>query len=285
MISTKTRICGLIGNPVEHSVSPEMHNAAFEKLGLNFIYLPFRVTPENLEKAILGMRGLGMVGFNVTMPHKASIMKFLDEIDKTAEKIGAVNTIVNKDGKLLGFNTDGPGALWAFQEAGVNFKNKKVVMLGAGGAAKAIAFYLMSLIKKLVIAGKTREEAQSLAKDLKKYFKKEIKGIENNTDNLRQELKNAQILINATPIGMAPDINSMPIKTELLRSNLTVFDSIYNPIETKLLREARKIGAKTINGVNMLVYQGAEAFKLWTGKNAPVELMKKIVIKRLKNVN
>lgn len=246
---------------MEHSLSPAMHNAAFKKLGLDFIYLPFRVSPENLEKAILGMRGLGIRGLSVTMPHKISVIKFLDKIDEAAKSIGAVNTIVNRNGKLVGFNTDGFGALRAFQEAGINLKNQKVLMLGAGGAAKSIAFYITPFIKELVIIDKDK----------------------NTIDNLRKKLKNTQILINATPVGMPPNINQSPIDTNLLRSDLIVFDVIYNPSETKLLREARNIGAKTINGISMLVHQGAEAFKLWTGKNAPIELMKKVVLKGLEN--
>lgn len=285
MISAKTKLCCLIGDPVEHSLSPKMHNTAFENLGLDYVYLALRVKSEDLEKAILGIRALGIRGLNVTMPHKISVMRFLDKIDEAAQKIGAVNTIVNENGILIGFNTDGLSALRALKEADVEIENKKVIILGAGGAARSISFYITPLVRELIIAGKTEEEAKNLAEDLEKFFQKEIRSIENNSDNLKRELPNTQILINATPVGMVPNINDMPLDINLIDPNLIVFDVIYNPPKTKLLREAGKLGVKTINGIGMLVNQGAEAFRMWTGKEPPIELMKEVVINELRDAN
>ena len=282
-ISGKTRLCGIIGDPVEHSMSPAMHNAAFRKMGLDYLYVPFRVKKEELGKAVEGMKALNIKGLNVTIPHKVSIIPFLDELDPLAERIGAVNTIVNDDGILTGYNTDATGFLQALLEGGIEPKGKNIVILGAGGSSRAISFVLAERGANLVIANRTSDKAEELATRLSKLFNREAKALALNGENLASTLKETDILINTTSVGMTPDINEAPVTYELLKSSLVVCDIVYNPIKTRLLREAEATGAKTISGVDMLVWQGALAFEKWTGLKAPVELMKEEAIKLLKN--
>jgi len=282
-ISGETRVCGIIGDPIEHSMSPVMHNAAFEKLGLNYLYIPFRVKREELGKAIEGMKSLNIRGLNVTIPHKVAVIRFLDELDPLAKKIGAVNTIVNNDGVLKGYNTDAAGFLQALLEKGIEPGGKKVVVLGAGGASRAISLILAEEGGHLVILNRRLELdwAVDLASKISKIFKKEVKALELVKGNLAAVLKKADILVNATSVGMSPNINETPVAADLLKPSLIVFDLVYNPIKTRLLREAEQAGAKTISGLDMLVWQGALAFEQWTGIKAPVELMREEVIKVL----
>ena len=269
MINSTTRLCALIGNPVEHSMSPLMHNAAFEKLGLNFIYLAFKV--ENLEYAMNGMRGLNIKGFNVTIPYKTKVMKFLDEVDETARKIGAVNTVVNDRGFLKGFNTDWVGAIMSIEKK-VSIKGKKIVILGAGGAARAIAFGMKKRGGRITILNRTVKKAEELSKELGCKFGPLDKVNEIECD----------ILINATPVGMYPRVDESLVGRDVLKNIDIVFDAIYNPPKTKLLMDAESVGCLTIDGVDMLVLQGAAAFELWTGKKPDVELMKKVVVQNLR---
>jgi len=283
-ISGQTRLCGLIGDPVEHSVSPVMHNAAFSKLGLDYLYLPFRVKSEDLGKAIDGMRALNVRGLNVTIPHKVAVMRFLDKLDPLAEKIGAVNTIVNDEGVLAGYNTDAAGFLQALLERGIEPAGKRVVVLGAGGASRAISFILADRGADLVILNRRLEWdwAEELAGRLSHFFSKKVEALELNRENLGRVLEKADILVNATSVGMSPNANETPLPADLLRPGLVVSDIVYNPIETRLLKEARAGGARTIGGIDMLVWQGAIAFEKWTSWKAPVELMKREAIKALK---
>jgi len=285
MISGYTRICCLIGDPVSHSISPAMHNAAFKELGLDYIYLPFRVKPESLNDSLKGLRALGIAGFNVTIPHKVAIMPLLDKLDPLAEKIGAVNTVLNNKGVLKGFNTDGPGFITALKTSGIEPDGKKVVLLGAGGAARAIAFSLAESGAYISILNRRQEYdwAVNLATSIViKCHKKDVTALELSDKSLKKELKDADILVNATPLGMTPGIENTPVAGELLTDGLTVFDIVYNPVETRLIREAKTAGLKTISGIDMLVMQGALAFEIWTGKKAPVALMKKQALKELK---
>jgi len=285
MISGYTRICCLIGDPVSHSISPAMHNAAFKELGLDYIYLPFRVKPESLNDSLKGLRALGIAGFNVTIPHKVAIMPLLDKLDPLAEKIGAVNTVLNNKGVLKGFNTDGPGFIAALKTSGIEPDGKKVVLLGAGGAARAIAFSLAESGAYISILNRRQEYdwAVNLATSIViKCHKKDVTALELSDKSLKKELKDADILVNATPLGMTPGIENTPVAGELLTDGLTVFDIVYNPVETRLIREAKAAGLKTISGIDMLVMQGALAFEIWTGKKAPVALMKKQALKELK---
>ena len=284
IVSGKTRICGLIGDPVEHSMSPAMQNAAFRELGLDYIYVPFRVKSTELGQAIAGMRALNIRGLNVTVPHKVAVVQFLDKLDPLAEKIGAVNTIVNDDGVLTGYNTDATGFLQALLEREIEPAGKRAVILGAGGAARAIAFILAERGATLLILNRALELdwAEELAQRLSATFNKKVKALELNRENLMPALDKADILVNATSVGMSPKADETPLPAGLLRPGLIVYDIVYNPVKTRLLREAEAVGASTISGVDMLVWQGALAFEKWTGRKAPVELMKRETVRLLK---
>ena len=284
-ISGKTQVCGVIGDPIEHTMSPVMHNTAFSTLGLDYVYVAFQVKSEELAGAIEGMRALNIRGLNVTIPHKVSIIPLLDNLDPLAEKIGAVNTIVNKNGVLTGYNTDASGFLQALLDKGFEPEGKKVVILGAGGAARAISFILAERGANLVILNRLEELdwAEELARKISRVFGKEVRALELAEANLRTALDKAGLLANATSIGMSPNINLTPVPAGLLRPGLVVFDIVYNPIRTKLTKEANRAGCETVMGLDMLVWQGALAFEMWTGKQAPVDLMKKEAVKVLKS--
>jgi len=283
MTSGRTRICGLIGDPIEHTLSPVMHNAAFRSKGLDYLYLPFRVKREWLSQAIDGMRALNIRGLNVTIPHKVDVIPYLNELAPLAEKIGAVNTIVNDDGVLKGYNTDAAGFLKALLKRGIKPEGKRVVILGAGGASRAISFILAERSASLVILNRQLEFdwAAQLASRLSQSFQSEAKALELNEPNLKASLSQADILVNTTSLGMSPNSNETPVPAKLLRPEFVVFDIVYNPIQTRLLKEAEGVGAETINGLEMLVEQGALAFEMWTGLEAPIEVMKKEAIKAL----
>ncbi|MFC1914184.1 shikimate dehydrogenase [Chloroflexota bacterium] len=283
MISGKTRICGVIGDPIEHTMSPVMHNAAFAELGLDYVFVPFHVKKEELGKAIKGMRALHVRGMNVTIPHKVAVIPLLDKIDPAAEKIGAVNTIVNDNGVLTGYNTDASGFLQALQEQGVEPKGKNAVILGAGGASRAISYILVQRGTNLVILNRELELdwAEDLAHWLSQVFRNRVKARKLDEENLSASLEGADILVNATSMGMSPKSNETPVPARLLKPEMVVFDIVYNPLQTKLLREAEEAGSKNIAGIDMLAWQGALAFAMWTGQKAPVDLMKKEAIKAL----
>ncbi|MGQ9623897.1 MAG: shikimate dehydrogenase [Candidatus Bathycorpusculaceae bacterium] len=283
-ISGKTQLCALIGDPVEHSLSPYIHNAAFKHLRLDFVYLAFKVSKENVKEALQGARALGTRGLNVTMPLKTAVIQHLDKLDPNTKKIGAVNTILNNDGTLTGYNTDGLGALEALRANGQNPEGKNILILGAGGAARAVAFALCEKASGMTILNRTQEKAEILAEELSKNFGKKIKHGGFNEETLKREVKKADILVNATSAGMAPQENETPVNMKLLHPNLTVFDLVYNPPETRLLREAKAIGAKTVDGICMLVHQGALSFKIWTGRKAPVDVMIKACQKGLRTL-
>ncbi|MDP2931224.1 MAG: shikimate dehydrogenase [Chloroflexota bacterium] len=284
MITGKTTVCGVIGDPIEHTMSPVMHNAAYKKLGLDYVYVAFRVDKADLGKAVAGMRALRIRGLNVTIPHKVTIMPFLDELDPLAEKIGAVNTVVNNNGVLRGCNTDATGFLQALLAKGVQPDGKTVAILGAGGASRGISFILAERGANLVILNRKLELdwAVDLARRISQVFQRQVTALELNEPNLDQTLAGADILVNATSVGMSPDIDSTPVPAKLLRPGLLVFDIVYNPIQTRLIKDARAAGAKTISGIDMLAWQGALAFEMWTGQPAPVELMKREAIKVLR---
>jgi shikimate dehydrogenase len=282
-ISGKTRLCGVIGDPIEHTMSPAMQNAAFRATGADYVYAAFRVHPEKLGEAIEGMRALNIRGLNVTIPHKVAVIPFLDKLDDLAERIGAVNTIVNENGKLKGYNTDATGFLRALLERGIEVEGNNVVILGAGGASRAISFILAEGDAHLVILNRQLEMdwAEKLAGRISQIFNREVKALELNRENLARALDKADILVNATSVGMSPDINQTPVDADLLIPGLVVFDIVYNPVKTRLVREADAAGSRTIRGVEMLVWQGALAFELWTGVKAPVELMREETIRLL----
>ncbi|TFG64190.1 MAG: shikimate dehydrogenase [Nitrospirales bacterium] len=277
-ITAQTQLCGLLGNPVDHSLSPAIHNAAFEKLGLNFAYLAFPV--EDLENAIRGIRALGHIrGFSVTIPHKVSIIPLLDSVETTAKHIGSVNTIIKDRGLLLGSNTDASGALQALQQGGVDLADQQVVMLGSGGAARAIAFGLCveGKIRQLTMLGIDEQERMALAKDLRAKTGITIADNPLNSSTLASALADAHLLIHCTPIGMHPKIEHRCVPKELLHHGLTVMDIVYNPLNTQLLQDAQAAGCRTIQGIEMFLHQAVGQFELWTGQPAPIDTMRKIL--------
>jgi len=282
-VSGKTRVCALLGDPVEHTVSPAMHNAAFAATGLDFIYVPFRVYPEGLAAAVAGLRALNARGFNVTIPHKVSVIPLLDSLDSLAEKIGAVNTVVNEGGQLLGFNTDAAGFLRAALEAGIESEGRRVVVLGAGGASRAISYILADRGAELTIVNRLQELdwAEDIARLIEDELGRPVRVLELRDELLAEALAEADLLVNATSVGMSPAGDKSLVAAVLLRKDMTVIDIVYNPIETRLLREAGAAGARTVGGIDMLAWQGALAFEKWTGRTAPVDLMRRAAVAAL----
>ena len=260
MINGHTKIFGILGRPVTHSLSPAMHNAAFRHLGVNAVYVAFPVT--DLRQAVAGLRGLGIGGVSVTIPFKEEIIPLLDELDPQAAQIGAVNTVVNRDGRLTGYNTDWLGAVTALT-AKISLKGRHVLILGAGGASRAIAFGIFHQGGKVTLTDIDAARAAALARDLGA----EVISLE------ALDRCPAAILVNATPVGMAPDVEGIPINPDLLARFATVMDIVYQPLTTRLLREARVRGAATIDGVQMLIHQATAQFELFTGRQAPAEVM------------
>jgi shikimate dehydrogenase len=283
MLSGKTTVCGIIADPVEHTMSPAMHNAAFNALGLDYVYVPFRVKSGDLGKAIDGMRAFHIRGLNVTIPHKVNVIPFLDKLDPVADKIGAVNTIINDNGILTGYNTDASGFLQALLDRNIDPKNKKVLVIGAGGAARAICFILAESGAHLRILNRKLELdwAKDIARRIAKSYSTEISADELNRETLNKALADTEILVNATSVGMHPDINQTPVDVDLLRSGLVVVDIVYHPLRTLLLQQAEAAGAQTVSGLEMLVWQGVVAFEKFTGKKPPVDLMREEVRKLL----
>jgi len=279
------RLCYLIGYPVEHSMSALMHNAAFEELGLGYHYELKSVRPKALGRFTADeMRREAVRGANVTIPHKVSIMRHLDKVDPEAAAIGAVNTIVNEGGWLKGYNTDGRGAMRALEEACGDLRGAKVVVIGAGGAARAIGRHLSMVVDELSILNRMASRAESLASGLRSLpgCNASVTAAALTRENLRSKLVEADVLINATPLGMTPDTDKSPVDSDLLHPGLLVFDTVYNPLKTRLLREAEEAGARTLTGAKMLAYQGAASFELWTGVRAPEELMFEVVVDALR---
>lgn len=278
-ITAQTQLCGLLGNPVDHSLSPAIHNAAFQELGLNFVYLAFPV--EDLESAMRGIRALGHIrGFSVTIPHKVSIIPFLDSVETTARHIGSVNTVIKDRGLLVGTNTDSSGALQALRQGGVDLSGQRIVMLGTGGAARAIAFGLCveGNIEQLTLLGIDDKEREALAADLRAKTDATVIDDQLHTSStLGPALANAHLLIHCTPIGMHPKVEHSCVPKELLHPGLTVMDIVYNPLNTKLLQDAQAAGCRTIQGIDMFLHQAVGQFELWTGETAPIETMRTIL--------
>ena len=281
-ITTGTRICAVIGNPVAHSLSPALHNAAFNELCLDFVYVAFRV--EDLKNALAGMRALeNLRGMSVTIPHKIEAMNYLDEIAEADRAIGSINTIINENGRLIGLGTDGPGALKAFVDAGVDLSGKNVLMLGAGGAARAIAFTLAlkTGLGKLTILDINESMLQGLTADLKAGTGVRIESFSLSDSTICRTMERADVIINCTPIGMHPKEGISLVPIELFRTGQVVFDVVYTPLETKLLADARSCGLVVISGVEMFINQAVLQFIQFTGMDAPVEVMRRVVMERL----
>lgn len=269
-IRGKTRVVGLFGYPVEHSLSPAMHNAAFEHLNLDFCYVTFPVRPDLLKDAVKGIAALNLRGVNVTVPHKENVIPFLDKVDDEAAFIGAVNTILNSDGTLTGFNTDGRGFMESLSEADIRVEGKTVLILGAGGACRAISYYLSEKAASLEIFDIDHDKVLKLVTDLN-TIRPDV--------SLRtglEELEGIDIVINATPLGLR-ETDSPPVDVSLISQKMVVCDLIYK--ETALLRAAAKKGCRTLDGLGMLLHQGVLAFEIWTGIKPPVEIMRKATMK------
>ncbi len=280
-ITGTTEIYGILGHPVKHTLSPILHNAAFQALGLDCCYLAFDVKPRDLKRGICGLAALGIKGFNLTIPHKETAIDFLDEVTPEAARIGAVNTVLIQQGRLIGHNTDGLGFVRAFcEETGVSLKGKRVLLLGAGGSAQAVAFQLAKEgIKSLLIINRTLSHAKALVRSLGKKFTKVdwmAKAFSSRVWPLIFQhpiLHRVDIIINATSVGMHPN-DPLLVPRSFLNEHQVVCDLIYKPTKTRLLSEAEAAGAKTMNGVGMLLHQGALTFELWTGKKPPIALMR-----------
>lgn len=270
-----TGVLGVIGDPIAHSLSPAMHNAALQALDKDYIYVPFAVSPLHVQEAVAGVKALGIKGINVTIPHKVAVIDYLDEVDPVAQLIGAVNTISNQAGRLIGYNTDGYGFLRSLQEeAGRDPEGQKVVLLGAGGAARAVGFQLaLSKIQSLVVANRTESRALALAAEI--HEQTGCPTVGSGLDSLDSHLSAADILINTTSLGMYPQITTVPpVEIEHLPPTALVCDIVYNPSETLLIQKAADSGRATLPGLGMLAYQGAAALELWLQVKAPIDVMK-----------
>jgi shikimate dehydrogenase len=282
-IDARTMLCCLIGDPVEHSLSPAIHNAAFQHAGLNYVYLAFKV--EDLEGAMRGVRALtSMRGVSVTIPHKVAVLRYLDKIDPTARYIGAVNTIVAANGVLTGYNTDASGALQALRAAGALPEGGRFLLLGSGGAARAIAFGLCTdaKISALTILAMLDDEREALVRDLRHKTGATVWGVRLNRDTLKEHLPQAGVLIHCTPVGMSPKVDETCVPADLLAPSLTVMDIVYNPLETRLLKDARQAGCRIIRGIEMFLHQAIGQFELWTGQPAPVQVMREVLEERFR---
>ncbi|MCG2721514.1 MAG: shikimate dehydrogenase [Thermodesulfovibrionales bacterium] len=265
-INGKTKITGIFGYPIEHTLSPAMHNAAFQVLGLDYCYVPFLVHPDFLGQAVQSVRALNLAGVNVTVPHKEKIIPLLDHMNEEALFIGAVNTVVNNEGRLTGYNTDGRGFMESLAEKGISSEGKDILIIGAGGSARAVGYYLCQKANSLFIQGRTREKAKRFVQDLCR--------IKNNSYHIEDlsDLGRFQIIINATPLGLREE-DPLPINTGALREGQIVYDLSYK--ETMLQKEASKLQCIVLNGLGMLLWQGALAFELWTGRKPDREIMRR----------
>ena len=282
-ITGHTELIGLIATPIRHSSSPTMHNEAFAKLGLDYAYLAFEVGTEELEDTVKGFRAMKVRGSNVSMPNKTVVHKYLDKLSPAAELCGAVNTIVNDDGVLTGHITDGIGCMSALKDAGVDIIGKKITIVGAGGAAKAIQVQAaLDGVAEISIFNKKDKFFENAEKTVEKLNSKTNCKVAlydlDNLDKLKEEIASSVLFINATGVGMKPleGITYIP-DTSFFRPDLTVLDIVYAPRETALLKLAKSAGCRTLNGLGMMLFQGAAAFKMWTGKDMPIDYMKEIL--------
>jgi len=279
-----TRVVGVIGYPVRHSFSPPMHNAAFEALGLDFCYVALEVAPDDLPAAVAGMKALGLVGLNVTVPHKVALLSLVDEVTEEARLIGAVNTLHVRDGRILGDNTDGRGFVASLAAAGEALRDQRVVLLGAGGSARAVSVALLQAgVAELVVSNRTAERAEALGEFLDRNVAQgRVRTVGWNTSDLQAACAAASLIVNATSAGMSPRSELLPIADlPPLSSATLVYDLIYNPWATRFLQLAAERGARTMNGVDMLVYQGALSFERWTGQTPPVDVMRQALLRHL----
>ncbi|MGX6442825.1 shikimate dehydrogenase [Neobacillus sp. K501] len=272
------KLFAVLGDPIGHSMSPVMHNDLFAFYKMDAHYHPFLVKKEGLKTVVEGLKAIGIAGFNVTIPHKSEIIPLLDEVDELARSIGAVNTVVNKNGRFIGYNTDGPGFLRGLEPYISSLTGKKVLVIGAGGAAKAIYFTLAKNKPVVIdIANRTVQKAAELIEACP--FETSSKAL--SLEEAGDQLGNYDLIIQTTMIGMSPKITDQPIELDHLAKNALVCDIIYNPLETLILSEAKKQGARTQTGLDMFVYQGALAFELWTGIFPDIQRMRENVLEQL----
>ena len=283
-INFNTRVCAVIGNPVTHSLSPAIHNAGYEALDLDFLYIPCQV--EDVASALAGMRAFhNFRGMSVTIPHKIEAMKYLDEIAEADRTIGSINTIVKEGNKLIGLGTDGPGALKALVDAGVVMEGKKVLMLGSGGAARAIAFTLAlkTGLGELAILDVNESMLQGLTGDLKTHTEAAISSALLTDASLAAAMEKADLIIHCTPVGMHPREGASLVPAGLFRPGQVVFDIVYTPLETRLLADARERGLQVISGVEMFINQAVLQFEQFTGTDAPEDVMRRVVMEHLQS--
>ncbi|TMW73887.1 shikimate dehydrogenase [Alteribacter natronophilus] len=270
---------GVFGHPVAHSMSPVMHQAALRELNLEGSYEAYDIAPDELKEGIESVRSEGYRGINITLPHKVAVMEYLDHVSEEAQAIGAVNTVVNEDGKLTGYNTDGQGFLESVLERTGDLPDKRVLIIGAGGAARAVSVsFARHGVEELVITNRTLSKAREIAERCRQWC--EVRVLP--ATMAQAAFTGFDLIVNTTPIGMFPDTDRMPMSLETVRRNALVCDLIYNPERTRWLSEAEKRGAKTLNGIGMFVNQGALALEMWTGKKAPRIAMEKAVVEELK---
>jgi len=272
------KLFGVIGDPIAHSMSPAMHNDLFGLYGIDAVYLPFHVSKGNLADAVKGLKALGVSGFNVTIPHKTEIMAHLDKVDPLARAIGAVNTVKNENGLLVGYNTDGPGFVKGLEYMAADLGSRSALIIGAGGASRAIYFSMAQAgVERIDLYNRTLEKAEELAASCPFKVNTNVLGRE----EAEKSLAEYQLIIQTTSIGMVPDTKSLPLSPENIAQNTIVSDIIYNPLQTEFLKEASKRGAEIQNGVGMFVFQGALAFEKWTGIFPDVDRMEMNVLRNL----
>lgn len=281
--STTTKLVVLLGHPLGHSLSPLIHNTMFDHLGLDYCYLPVEVTRENLATVFNGLRRMNVVGCNVTIPHKVAILELLDELDPQAARLGAVNTVCFREGRAIGYNTDGQGFLRSLEEAGMaGVDGKNIFVLGAGGAARAIAMSLAAGgADSIYLCNRNRDKALALAEEINKKIRPCVETVAAELAAQGPLLKRCQLLINATSVGMRPHHDHLPIAAEALSAHLTVADIVYNPRTTKLLAAAQAVGCPIVHGLGMLIHQGALGFTLWAGHEPPIDRMLATALNRL----
>jgi shikimate dehydrogenase len=282
-IDAKTTVCALFGHPVGHSLSPEMHNAAFAALDLPFVYVAHDVEPGCVARALDGIRVMGYRGLSVTIPHKVEAMQGVDQVDPIARGIGCINTVVNDNGRLVGYNSDGLGALNALREAAADPQGREVLLLGSGGAARAIAVTIAREAPpaRLQMLGIKMDELDRLVRDVADCGTTAVSGQQLTDTTLESALARAEILLHCSPVGMHPNQGQSLVPPGLLREGLTVFDAVYNPRRTQLLQDAQAAGCRTIEGIEMFLGQAYVQFELWTGQAAPRDVMRRVVETRL----
>ena len=282
-IDASFKVCALLGFPAHHSMGPSLHNTAFEELALPFVYVAHDVAPADLAAAIAGARALGYRGLSITMPHKVAALDLVDEVDATARAIGCINTVVNDHGRLKGYNSDGQGALDALERAGIAVAGRRVLVLGSGGAARAVAMTvaLHGGPAELEILGVVEDELARLGRDIGDKSATQARARKLDDASLAAAVERAEVLLHCTPVGMLPETERTLVPRSLHRPELAVFDAVYNPRRTLLLKDAAALGCRVVEGMEMFLGQAAVQFELWTGQTAPLDVMRRIIEARL----